>query len=267
MNSTHKASKKKTIKKNLKKHASKSTKLVSIVNFILLFILVASLSVNQVITSDTRKALGLGETVFAQISNTIIGKTSASSNVNLTGDLTQDAINLVISSGVPEVYGPELGVIFDQVQQSMNIMKQYDPTYGKKKITLSGNDQQRYINVGLKISCEYCCGAKAIVFEDGRAACGCAHAIAMRGLIAYLVQNHGNEYSDDEILREIARWKGMYYPKQTIKKMSKQLQSGNYTPEIASLLLGLNLPNYGSGSNSAPIPSEIENLPSMVGGC
>lgn len=215
--------------------------------------------------------------IFALTGNTkISGLTSffgggakggAQTQLALAGDPTQDAIKFVISQGVPEIYGTELGVSFDQVQASMNIMSLYDPEYGKQKIALTGDDLKRYIDIGLRISCEYCCGAKSIIFQNGRAACGCAHSQAMRGLAAYLLTKHGQEYSNDEILRELARWKGVYFPKQMIQKLAGHLQGSNFTPDTAALVMGVKLPNYGKGSSNAPIPSEIQNLPSMVGGC
>lgn len=241
-----------------------------IVNFVLLFFLIIFIGANQFLISKTNKVLGIKSASFGQIKTNIfaIPDYSSLASANLTGDITQDAINLVISTGVPDIYGADLGVSFDSVQQSINIMRKYDPSYGRQeKITLTGDGLQRYIDVGLRISCEYCCSAKAIILKDGEAACGCAHSIAMRGLLAYLIQNYETEYTNDELLREISRWKGMYFPKQMIKKMVAQLQNGNYTPDTASLALGLKLPDYGDGSKGAPLPSDIENLPSMVGGC
>ena len=52
-----------------------------------------------------------------------------------------------------------------------------------------------------------------------------------------------------------------------IKKVSDQITSGNYTPDVASLLLDLKLPKYSGASKEAPLPSEIKDAPGMVGGC
>ena len=212
--------------------------------------------------------MGIKENTLKKFASSVIkGTSSNSANIGLTGNANEDAIKLVISQGVPEIYGEELGVSFDAVEQSMNVMKQFDPTYGKQKIVLSGSDLQRFITVGLKISCEYCCGAASIITQNGQAACGCAHSQAMRGLLVYLIKNHSSQYTDDEMLRELARWKAMYFPKQMIQKLATQLQGADFTPDAASLVLGLDLPDYGKGSKGAPLPSDIENLPSMVGGC
>lgn len=245
----------------------KEPKLFSIINPILLVVLLIVLLANQVIIIKTYNALGIQSGVFRQISNTFSFGGLGGGDIKLSGNLSEDAVKLAISSGVPLVYGEELGVSFDQVVPAMNVIKQFDPAYGSQKIVLAGQDLQRFIGVGLKISCEYCCSAKAIIREDGQAACGCAHSQAMRGLLAYLIKNHNSQYTDDEMLRELARWKGMFYPKQTIQKITSQLQGANFTPDVASLVLGMKLPDYGQGSKSAPVPSDIKNLPNMVGGC
>lgn len=240
-------------------------KIFSIANLVLLIIFGSSLILNEVIIVKTSKAMGIHMASLGKGLSLIGG---AGSNKNaLAGDITQDSIKLVISSGQPAIYGAELGVTFDSVQASMDIMRQMDPTYGSRKIVLTGEDLQRYIDVASKIACEYCCGATSLIDKSGGAACGCAHSQAMRGLLAYLIKNHASEYSNDEMLRELARWKGMYFPKQMIQKMATQIQGGNFTPDISSLLLNIKLPDYGKGGVKAPAPSELNNLPNMVGGC
>ena len=121
----------------------------------------------------------------------------------------------IIPTGTPAVYGEELGIKYDDV--SVNDPRKADAAIGvlgnlDNSISLSGEDLQRYINIGSQISCEYCCGAKAIIFSDGKPACGCAHSYAMRGLAKYLIKNHGSEFSDDEILEEMGKWKVLFFP-------------------------------------------------------
>ena len=190
---------------------------------------------------------------------------SAAASVPSSGAPDNDVVALTIASGVPEIYGSELRVNYDDVQNSMNIMGQYDPDYGTIKLPLTPELLQRYIAIGSRIACEYCCGAKMIVFPNGKAACGCAHSQAMRGLIVYLLTKHPAEFSDDRILQELARWKARFFPKQMIAKVADQRASGQYTPDVAALLL--NQPTGGSRSTAAPLPSSLQNLPNMVGGC
>ncbi len=233
-----------------------------ILNLILLGALAISVIANQVVLAGTEKAVGINQGILSSISSIKLF-----SDTKLTGNLSDDAAKLSFVGGIPEKYGAELSVSFDQVENSMNIMKAFDPSYGNNKITLSGDQKQRYITIGLKIACEYCCGATGLVLQNGDAACGCAHSQAMRGLEAYLIKNHGSEYSDDQIMRELARWKGHFFPKQMVQKTMDQIQSGNYTPDVAALLLDVKLPKYGAGDTKAPTPANIQNAPGMVGGC
>ena len=121
----------------------------------------------------------------------------------------------ILPTGVPAVYGKELGVNFDEVSESnpqganANIAVLADLD---KSMTLTGADLERYISIVSQISCEYCCGAQSIIRNDGSSACGCAHSYAMRGLAKYLITEHGSEYSDDEILSELGKWKVLFFP-------------------------------------------------------
>lgn len=243
----------------------KSRKPLFALNVLLMIGIVSSLGFNSTIISRINGSLGIKNDLTPKVSQLF---TAGSASAQLSGDLNQDAINFVLSQGVPEVYGEEMGVSFDDVQGAIDVMRQYDPGYGNNKIVLAGSDLEQYTRIGLKISCEYCCSAKSIIRSDAQAACGCAHSQAMRGLLAYLIKYHDAGFSEDAKLRELARWKGMYFPKQMIKKIAGQLQGEqDFTPDTASLVLNTKLPDYGSGAAAAPIPSDIENLPSMVGGC
>ncbi len=156
----------------------------------------------------------------------------------------------LVPSGVPAIYGEELNISFDEVQDAINKVRVYGPTYGQegKKIVLTGDDLRRYINIGSQTACKYCCGVTTLVREDGTAACGCAHSIMMRGLAAYLIKNHP-ELSDDQILEELNTWRATYFPKQTLtEKLAEMEKAGE--PGIKELL--------------EEFP---EFLPQMVGGC
>ena len=133
----------------------------------------------------------------------------------------------LIPKGMPNIYGNELGVSFDDVSPA-NLQKA-DSTIKKlgvldQQINLKGGELKRYIGITSKISCEYCCGADSIIFGDGRPACGCQHSFAMRGLAKYLIKNHANEYTDDQILEELGKWKMLFFPSQLLEK-AKVLQS------------------------------------------
>jgi hypothetical protein len=124
----------------------------------------------------------------------------------------------VIPTGVPAVYGEELDLNYDYVSpndkqvadQTISFLANIDRTE-----TLEGEDLERYIDILYNqeggISCEYCCGARSVIFESGQPACGCAHSYAMRGLTKYLIKYHP-EMSDEEIFEEIAKWKVLFFP-------------------------------------------------------
>jgi hypothetical protein len=155
-----------------------------------------------------------------------------------------------IPSGTPEIYGKELDISFDEVQDAINKVRVFGPTYGKadQKIQLAGADLQRYIEIGTSISCEFCCRAKEIVRKDGVAACGCAHSIMMRGLMAYLIKNHP-DLSNERILEELNIWKTAYFPKQTLTAKLQTMEKS------------------GDEGIKEILKEFPEFLPKMVGGC
>lgn len=135
----------------------------------------------------------------------------------------------VIPKGIPKIYGKELGISYDDVS-SENPQKA-DSTIKKlgvldQQISLSGKDMERYISVASQISCEYCCGVESIIFKDGKPACSCAHSFAMRGLAKYIIKNHGNEYTGDDILEELGKWKTLFFPSQMTKKAQVLQEKG-----------------------------------------
>jgi hypothetical protein len=155
-----------------------------------------------------------------------------------------------IPTGVPEVYGAELSISFDKVQESISILEKFDPTYGIEKIELTEDEEkERYIKIGKSIACEYCCGVEALVKDDGEAACGCAHSQAMRGLTAYLLKNHPSDYSDEAVLDELSKWKAVFFPKQTIQKILDEKKEA------------------GEEGIEELLTEFPEFLPEMVGGC
>ena len=150
--------------------------------------------------------------------------------------------------GIPPIYGPELKVSFDDVEVGLSIMSGMDwdltqensPNGMSMKFSdLTEEQKARYIKIGSSIACEYCCGAKELVMKNGQPACGCAHSAAMRALTKYLLTKHGSEYTDEQILDQLTKWKTLFFPKQMTAKF---LQQG------------------GNAQN----PSQ---LPDMVGGC
>src|SRR3989338_9428487 len=150
-----------------------------------------------------------------------LGKSSVTGGaIGITGSSIGTASALkIIPTGVPSVYGAELKISFDDISEATP--QKADATIsvlGNIDIseTLEGAELERYINILYVlengISCEYCCGARAVIFENGDPACGCAHSYAMRGLTKYLIKFHGDKYTDAQLLEEIGKWKVLFFP-------------------------------------------------------
>ena len=157
---------------------------------------------------------------------------SSLSNVNapVTGAAVVNANPVKLPSGIPAMYGSELSVSYDKVQESMDILNQYDDiqdgSRGSKAITLSNDLQSRYIKIGMSIGCEFCCGAQALISKNGQPACGCAHSGAMRGLAKYLLQTLASHFSDQDILNELVKWKTLFFPQQMASTNNQPTQVG-----------------------------------------
>lgn len=167
-------------------------------------------------------------------------------------------LDSVIPTGVPKIYGAELSIAYDDVSAANPTLA--DQTIAKlaafdQSITLEGADLERYIEVAGSISCEYCCGAASIIFSNGQPACGCAHSFAMRGLAKYLIIYHADEFTDDEILEELGKWKVLFFPGIHEEKAVILAEQGielNYINLASNLYRGI---EQGSSGGS------------MVGGC
>ncbi|MBI3032495.1 hypothetical protein HYY69_03400 [Candidatus Woesearchaeota archaeon] len=195
------------------------------------------------------------------------GKTAQGGGAELqqSQPTAQSPLPDIIPKGVPAIYGKELGVSFDDVsssnQQKANevIQKLGDLD---NTITLTGADKERYINVLYKkengIACEYCCGARSVIFENGEPACGCAHSYAMRGLTKYLITKHGKEYTDDQLLEEAGKWKTLFFPGILQQKAQVLQQKG-----IALNYINLASNKYRGAEKGASTGSGS----GMVGGC
>lgn len=168
----------------------------------------------------------------------------------------------VSPKGTPEIYGKELGVSFDDItieapDKANTIIKKLGAL--DQQLTLTGTDLERYIAIASQISCEYCCGAPSIIFADGKAACGCAHSFAMRGVAKYLIKNHSTEYTNDEILEELGKWKTLFFPGKLAEKAAVLKAKGielNYINIASNKYRGIENEAKTKSSNGQ-----------MVGGC
>jgi hypothetical protein len=132
-----------------------------------------------------------------------------------TGDAVQDLLNNLIPKGTPW-YGSEAGVTFDDPIMSQKRWKTY------KTLQLSATEQERWNRIANSFTCDYCCGSPQRPTIITR--CGCAHAHAAQGMATWFIKNHGDEFSDEEIYGEMARWYSLWYPKGTIERIILESQ-------------------------------------------
>ena len=188
-------------------------------------------------------------------------------NGNITGNAIATGIGTVsalsvLPEGTPEIYGSELGVSFNDVSASNPQLA--DATMAKltkyEDMQLNKEQMERYVKIGSSIACEYCCGAKTLVFSNGERACGCAHSYAMRGLAKYLLTKHP-DMTDEQILNELGKWKVLFFPGVHEKKAEVLKANGiDYTNYIN---LASNI--YRGAENQATTSSSGGSQ--MVGGC
>lgn len=148
---------------------------------------------------------------------------------NKANQADQAVSSEILPKGIPRIYGAELGVSYDDV--SVSNQQKADATISRlgqldTSIKLNSEQTKRYISIALDISCEYCCGADSIIFSNGQPACGCQHSYAMRGVAKYLIQKHGGEFTDAEILEEMSKWKTLFFPGQISQKASVLKEKG-----------------------------------------
>ena len=181
-----------------------------------------------------------------------------------TGLGTVSALD-VLPKGTPDIYGSELGVSYNDVSASNPQLA--DATMAKlaayEDVQLNSAQMERYIRIGSSIACEYCCGAKTLVFSNGERACGCAHSYAMRGLAKYLLTEHP-DITDEQILNELGKWKVLFFPGVHERKAEALKANGiDYADEnLGYIFLASNV--YRGAENQASTGSGNSQ---MVGGC
>jgi len=119
------------------------------------------------------------------------------------------------------------------------------------------------------VACEFCCGAKTLVTEEGEPTCGCAHSIAMRGTAGYLIRNYP-DLTNAEIAYELMRQKGLYFPKQMQERMAKELagDAKKFTADIKYLTQNLSQSELSELQKKAKSSGFMpDSKTDMVGGC
>ncbi len=158
-----------------------------------------------------------------------------------SANTAQDVIEIMIPTGTPD-YGESMGVSFEDPVGALGLMAS---SYPALKQQIQANEPEiweRYLSLAAAprgISCEFCCGVGPQgITSSGSLKCGCKHNPAAQTVALWLMQN--TDYSDAEILKEVYKWKTLFFPKNMVG-LASQIAGGD--------------------------TSVLQDLPGMVGGC
>ncbi len=119
-----------------------------------------------------------------------------------SGDDVADAMAVMMGTGSP-FYAPD-GVALDDAVGALSAWGRYDSMEVPESL------MDRYQRLIMVFACNFCCGSPNNVAVVGR--CGCAHAKAARGFFRYMLNNYGDQYTDDQLVGEAYRWQAIWYP-------------------------------------------------------
>jgi hypothetical protein len=191
-----------------------------------------------------------------------------------SGDAQQDVINTVVPRGTPfyALEGPGAeriqGITFDDPIVSQQIWASLlgSRRFGSDNaLQLTPEQEQRWQRLTGVFTCDFCCGGPGSVTTINR--CGCAHSYAWQGMAKFFIIYYP-EYTDEEILGEMTKWKALWYPKGMIQDylVYTGQQSADTLTHGGSI--GIRQQFAGAeGGNAQAAAASIDNLPSMVGGC
>jgi hypothetical protein len=194
-----------------------------------------------------------------------------------TGNPSQDAIAVVVPTGTPfyalEGEGAERikGVTFDDPITSQKL---WASLLGSKRfgtantLQLTPEEEQRWKKLTSVFTCDFCCGGPNSVTTISR--CGCAHSYAWQGMAKFFIKYYP-QYTDEQILGEMTKWKGLWYPKGMIQDYLVYTGQQDASTLTHGGSVGIKqqflqqAPNSQKQVHSTATP--LDELPSMVGGC
>lgn len=203
-----------------------------------------------------------------------ISETPASKS---TGDATKDAIAAVVPTGTPfyvlEGPGSEKinGASFDDPLTSQKV---WASLLGSKRfgtantVQLTPEEEQRWNKLTSVFTCDFCCGGPNSVTTINR--CGCAHSYAWQGMAKFFIKYYP-QYTDEQILGEMTKWKAIWYPQGMIQDylVFTGQQPASILTHGGSIGIKQQFlqqaPNTQQPTHASVTP--LDELPSMVGGC
>ena len=194
-----------------------------------------------------------------------------------TGNPTSDAIAAVVPTGTPsyaqEGPGAEKikGASFDEPIASQKIWASLlgSSRFGTANaIQLTPEEQQRWKKLTGVFTCDFCCGGPNSVTTINQ--CGCAHSFAWQGMAKFFIKYYP-QYTDEQILGEMTKWKAIWYPKGMIQDylVYTGQQPASILTHGGSVGIKQQFVQQGSGNaqETHATATSIDNLPSMQGGC
>ena len=194
-----------------------------------------------------------------------------------TGNPTQDAIATVVPTGTPfyvlEGPGAEKvrGASFDDPLTSQKVWASLlgSRRFGTENaIQLAPEEEQRWQRLTSVFTCDFCCGGPNSVTTINR--CGCAHSYAWQGMAKFFIKYYP-DYTDEQILGEMTKWKGLWYPQGMIQDYL--VYTGQQPASILTHGGSVGIrqqflqqaPSNQQQTHATATP--LDQLPSMVGGC
>ena len=194
-----------------------------------------------------------------------------------TGNPTQDAIAAVVPTGTPfyALEGPGIdkikGASFDDPLTSQKV---WASLLGSRRfgtanaIQLTPEEEQRWQRLTSVFTCDFCCGGPNSVTTINR--CGCAHSYAWQGMAKFFIKYYP-QYTDEQIMGEMTKWKGLWYPQGMIQDYLVYTGQQPATILTHGGSIGIRqqflqqAPNSEQQTHATATP--LDELPSMVGGC
>ena len=194
-----------------------------------------------------------------------------------TGNPTQDAIAAVVPTGTPfyvlqgEGAQKIKGVTFDDPLTSQKV---WASLLGSRRfgtgnaIQLTPEEEKRWQRLTSVFTCDFCCGGPNDVTTIAR--CGCGHSYAWQGMAKFFVKYYP-QYTDEQILGEMTKWKAIWYPQGMIQDYLVYTGQQPATILTHGGSVGIRqqfmqqAPNAQHQTQASATP--LDQLPSMVGGC
>ncbi|MBI2102155.1 hypothetical protein HYT53_06105 [Candidatus Woesearchaeota archaeon] len=194
-----------------------------------------------------------------------------------TGNPTQDAIATVVPIGTPfyVLEGPGAenvkGASFDDPLTSQKV---WASLLGSRRfgtanaIQLTPEEEQRWQRLTSVFTCDFCCGGPNSVTTINR--CGCAHSYAWQGMAKFFIKYYP-DYTDEQILGEMTKWKGLWYPQGMIQDYLVYTGQQPATILTHGGSIGIRQQFLQQASSTQQQThaqvTPLDELPSMVGGC